>query len=185
MIRPWIGIALLGTSWLLGLNYYEVPNPWAQVAVLVLAGWMLAAGEKANPFRATRDAYPELTFAILLLFLPVIWWTPWPYRLSPLAIAAGLLLERLPYARRLCRPIAAACITGGVVLLVQVVLLTIYAAATARNHDLPGVFVKLTAGLCRLAGIDAAGDGPILVVPSMQQSYRLAISWDMVVDPAR
>ena len=72
-VRPWIGIALLGVSWLLGLDYYETASPWAQAAVLVLAAGMLAAGERANPLRATREAYPELTAAILLLLLPVAW----------------------------------------------------------------------------------------------------------------
>ena len=104
-VGPWIGIALLGVSWLLGLDYYETASPWAQAVVLVLGVWLLAAGERANPFRATREAYPELTLAILLLLLPVVWWTPWPYRLSPLAIIAGLVLERVPYARRLLRPV--------------------------------------------------------------------------------
>jgi hypothetical protein len=183
-VRPWIGIALLGVSWLLGLDYYETAGPWAQAVVLVLAAWMLAAGERANPLRAAREAYPELAVAILLLLLPVAWWTPWPYRLSPLAIIAGLVLERVTVGRRLLRPVAAACVTGGVVLLLQSVALTLYAAATARNHDLPGLLVKLLAGLCPLAGIDAAGDGPMLVVQSMRQSHRLVVSWDMVFDPA-
>ena len=156
-MRPWIGIALLGVSWLLGLDYYETASPWAQAVVLILGAWMLAAGERANPFRATREAYPELTVAILLLLLPVVWWTPWPYRLSPLAIIAGLVLERVPFARRLLRPAAAAWVAGGVILLAQAVALTLYAAVTARSHDLPGVLVKLLAGLCSLAGIDAAG----------------------------
>jgi len=182
--RPWIGIALLGISWLLGLDYYEIATPWAQAAVLILGAWMLAAAERTSPFRATREDSPELAVAILLLLLPVAWWTPWPYRLPPLAIIAGLVLERVPLGRRLLRPMAAAWVTGGVILLVQSVALTLYAAGTARNHDLPGVLVKLLAGVASLAGIDAAGDGPTLVVQSMRQSHRLAISWDMVVDPA-
>jgi hypothetical protein len=192
---------LLGISWLLGLDYYEMPSLWTQAAVLTLAAWMLAASDHgymapANPFRATREAYPELTWATLLLLLPVAWWTPWPYRLAPAAIIAGLVLERVPFARRApCvqgarRPLAAAAVgrhvlmVGGVILLAQAVALTLYAAVTARNHDLPGAFVKPLAGLCSLAGIDAAADGPMLVMQSMRQSHRLAISWDMVFDPA-
>ncbi len=125
-----------------------------------------------------------MTVAILLLLLPVACWTPWPYRLSPLAIIAGLVLERVPFARRVLRPVAAAGVAGGVILLAQSVVLTLYAAVTARSHDLPGVFVKLLAGLGWLAGIDAAADGPLLVVQSMRLPHRLAITWDMVVDPA-
>ena len=184
MIGPWIGIALLGISWLLGLDYYETASPWAQAVVLILGAWMLIAGERAASFRVTREAYPELTVAILLLLLPVAWWTPWPYRLSPLAIIAGLMLERVPFARRVLRPVAAAWVAGGVILLAQSVVLTLYAAVTARSHDLPGVFVKLFAGLSWLTGIDAAADGPLLVVQSMRLPHRLAITWDMVVDPA-
>jgi hypothetical protein len=183
-LQPWIGIALLGVSWLLGLTYYEPANPWAQAAILVLAAVMLWPGEKANPFRATREAHPGLTAAIVLLFLPVAWWSPWPYRLAVLAIIAGLLLERAPLAHRWLRPIAAVWVTGGTILLSQAVALTLYAAATARSHDLPGLFVKPLAWLCRLAGIEAAGDGPTLVVQTMRQSHRLAVSWDMVFDPA-
>ena len=153
MIRPWIGITLLGTSWLLGLDYYETASPWAQAAVLILGAWMLSTGERANPLRATRAAYPELTLAIFVLLIPVVWWSPWPYRLSPLAIIAGLLLERLPNARptttmctwcptwcptwRPLRQAAAVCITGGVILLVQAVALTFYAAATRGATTFP------------------------------------------------
>ncbi len=203
-VQPWIGIALLGISWLLGLDYYEMASPKAQAVVLILGAWMLAEGERANPVRrgwapvysregaaGRREAYPELTLAILLLLLPVAWWTPWPYRLSPLAIIAGLVLERvlrgtplLRVGRRLLRPIAAAWVMGGVILLAQAVVLSSYAAVTARNHDLPGVLVKPLAALCWLAGIDAAADGPLLVVQSARQSHRLAVSWDMVFDPA-
>jgi len=182
-IRPWIGIALLAVSWLFGLDYYELPSPWVQAALLVLGAWMLTASERTNPFHAVRESYPELTAAILLFLFPVIWWTPWPYRLAPLVIVAGLLLERTSYAPRLLRPVAAAWVVGGVVLVFQAVALTIYAALTARSHDVPALFVKALAGLCWLVGIDAAGDGPLLVMQSMRQPIRLAVTWDMVFDP--
>jgi hypothetical protein len=184
VILPWIGIALLSVFWLLGLDYYETASPWMQTVVVALSLWMLSLGERANPFRATREAYPELTAAILILFLPVAWWTPWPYRFSPLAIIVGLVLERVPVARRPLRPIAAAWVMGGVILLVQSVILTFYSARTARSHDLPASLAKAFAALCGLVGIDAAGDGPTLVMQTMRQSHRLALSWDMVLDPA-
>ena len=183
-VQPWIGIALLGISWLLGLDYYETASPWAQAVVLIVGVWMLVAGQRANPFRATPQAYPQWTLVILLLLLPVAWWTPWPYRLSSLVIIGGVLLERVPFARRLLRPVAAGWIAGGLILLLQSVVLTLYAAITARSHDLPDGMVKLLAGLCWPAGIDAAADGPMLVVQTMRQSHRLAVSWDMVFDPA-
>ena len=48
----------------------------------------------------------------------------------------------------------------------------------------PACWSSSLPGYARLAGIDAAADGPLLVVQSMRQSHRLAISWDMVFDPA-
>ena len=68
--------------------------------------------------------------------------------------------------------------------MLQAVVLNCYAAVTARSHDVPAVLVGPLAGLCRLVGIDAAADGSLLVVQSMRQSHRLAVSWDMVCDPA-
>ena len=182
-VRPWIGIALLAVSWLFGLDYYELPSTWAQAAMLALGTWMLAASERGRSLRTARESYSELTAAIVLCLLPVIWWTPWPYRIAPLAIVAGVLLERVRIAPRFLRPAAAGCVGGAAVLLLQAVALTIYGALTARSHDVPAIFVKLLAGLGWLAGIDAAGDGPLLVMQSMRQPIRLAITWDMVFDP--
>ena len=183
-LRPWIGIALLAVSWLFGLDYYELPSPWAQAVMLVLGAWMLAASERGNSLRAARNEYPELSAAIVLFLLSVIWWTPWPYRLAPLVIVAGLVLERIPFAPRVFRPVATGWIVGGTILLLQAIALTIYAAMTARCHDVPAFLVKLLSRLCWLAGIDSAGDGPLLVMQSMRQPIRLAITWDIVFDPA-
>jgi len=183
-VRPWIGIALLAASWLLGLDYYELPSPWAQAVVLVVGAWMLATSERTNPFRAVPKLCPELAAAILLCLLPVIWWTPWPYRLAPLVIVAGLLLEQAHFAQRLFRPVAAGWIVGGVILMLQAAALTVYGAVTARSHDVPACVVKFLSSLGWLAGIDSAGDGPLLVMQSMRQPIRLAITWDMVFDPA-
>jgi hypothetical protein len=182
-LRPWIGIALLAVSWLFGLDYYELPSTWMQLAMLVLGTWMLAASERVSPFRAARESLPELSIASVLLLLPVVWWTPWPYRLAPLLIVGGLLADRVPYAPRVLRPIAAAWTVGGVILLFQAVALTIYAALTARCHDVPAFLVKLLSGLCWLVGIDSAGDGPLLVMQTMRQPIRLAITWDILFDP--
>ena len=35
-----------------------------------------------------------------------------------------------------------------------------------------------------LFGIDATADGPYVVLHTMRQTHRLAITWDMVLDPA-
>jgi hypothetical protein len=183
-LRPWIGIALLAVCWLFGLNYYELPSTWAQAATLVLGAWMFVANERVHPHRAADERHPELQIATILLLLPVVWWTPWPYRVAPLLILAGLVLQRIPFAPRVLRPAAAGWIVSGVILLLQEVALSLYAALTARCHDMPSFVVKLLSGLCSLAGIDSAGAGPLLVMQSMRQPIRLAITWDIVFDPA-
>jgi hypothetical protein len=187
-VRPWIGIALLAASWLFGLDYYELPSPATQLLLVVVGAWLLAAGGAPaqrvgdDPFRAMRVEHPELA-AIVLFLLPVVWWLPWPYLLAPLMILAGVLLTRLASAPRVLRRVANAWTIGGTILMLQSAVLSIYAAVTARGHDVPALLVKLLAGLGWLAGIDAAGDGPLLVMQSMRQPIRLAITWDMVFDP--
>ena len=52
-----------------------------------------------------------------------------------------------------------------------------------RNHDLPWPAAELLAGLARLLGIDAAADGPMLVLHTLRQTHRLAVTWDLVLDP--
>ncbi len=191
-LRPWTGIALLAASWLFGLDYYELPSLATQL-LLLAGGICLISGRGApaervlgKPCCGAPNEYPGLSAAILLFLLPVICWMPWPYRLAPLVIFAGVLLEFIAVREqkgRLLRSVAAGSIIGGTVLMLQAAALTIYAAVTARCHNLPALLVKLLAALCSLAGIDSAGDGPLLVMQSMRQPIRLAITWDMVFDP--
>jgi len=42
MIRPWLALALLAGSWLVGLHYYR-PESWPTWAASVLAGTLLLA----------------------------------------------------------------------------------------------------------------------------------------------
>jgi hypothetical protein len=197
MRRAWIATALLAGSWLLGLSYYELACLPAWI-VLVAAGTLLMAGlsSPAPSGNEPRTASPPLIdAAAIVLMVPAVWFAPWPYRAAPLAIVAGLLMgaytpamqsrgfSLFPRSRGFSR-VAGAFFAAGLVLLAQGVVLRTYAAQTARNHDLPWPAAELLAGLARLVGVDAAADGPMLVVHTLRQTHRLAVTWDLVLDPA-
>ncbi|MGD0899355.1 MAG: DUF4350 domain-containing protein, partial [Thermoguttaceae bacterium] len=124
--------------------------------------------------------------AILVLMLPVAWFAPWPYRAAPAAIIAGLVLglftKAIPPGPH--RALAGGCVAAGLVLLAQGAMLRLYAAWTSGKHDLPWPAAELLAGLANLMGIDATGDGPMLVMRTLRQTHRLAVTWDLVLDPA-
>jgi len=92
---------------------------------------------------------------------------PWPYRLGPLAIIAGLLLNVAGTGHRRAalvgvpmgngtRSVPATLVTCGVILLIQAAFMAVYAAVTARDHDLPA----LADPLARLAGLLASTPRP-------------------------
>ena len=182
MMRAWIGVALLAGSWLLGLSYFELANPPAWVFVAT-AGVLLLAASAGSEDR--REAFPTATQALasIVLLLPVAWFAPWPYRLAPVLIIAGLVPALPPAGARRLKSLGTGIVTAGVVLLAQSVTLRLYAVATSRNHDMPWPVPELLAGLAGLLGIDAAADGPLVVLGTMRQPQRLAVTWELVFDP--
>ena len=95
MIRFWIGTALLAGSWLFGLDYFYPANPWAWLAAIAAAVVLLGR----------TSAVPDKPLAALhsialVLFLPAVWFAPWPYRAAPLLIVAGLGLQLVPIGKR-------------------------------------------------------------------------------------
>ena len=207
MKRAWIATTLLAGSWLLGLSYYELACLPAWI-VLVVAGTLLMAGlsgsvpagdkpptrrpadpptrRPADPLRGCPGVPRGVLQAVaIVLMLPVVWFAPWPYRAAPLAITLGLLLGLWRGGKRGQTPyLAEALLAAGLVLLAQGVVLRTYADQTARNHDLPWPAAELLACLARLVGVDAAADGPMLVMHTLRQTHRLAVTWDLVLDPA-
>jgi len=86
MIRTWIAVALLAGAWLFGLSYLEPANPWAFVATVVVAAFLLGGRLHRLPGRwATTTA--------VILLLPAVWFMPLPYKAAPLLMAAGLAVE--------------------------------------------------------------------------------------------
>lgn len=206
MMRAWIGIALLAGSWLFGLSYFDVAIPVVWIALVALGTLLLATAtaggaqdgdEKASessPTAAKAEsghlgfAFPlppsSLSLLAILLLLPVIGFATWPYRAAPLVLAVGLILLLLPIPWRWSKSLGAGVIAAGMVLLVQALVLTGYAALTSRSHDMPWPVAETFASLAGLLGIDAAADGPSLVMHSLRQPHRLAVTWDLVLDPA-
>lgn len=176
MMRFWIGTALLAGSWLLGLDYFYPANPYAWLAAVIAAVLLLGNNK---PLTASH-----LNAVAIALLLPAVWFAEWPYRATPLLIVLGLALQLLPIRKRWSNWLAGGAITAGVVMLVQALVLELYASDTAYSHDLPWPLPDLLAGVATLLGIDATADGSSIVMHSMRQTHRLAATWELLLDPA-
>lgn len=177
MIRAWIALALLGGSWLWGLDYYR-PAAFRMWSVAVVLGVLLVSGA---PLRLPRQRQSVLA---LVLLLPVAWWMPWPYRAVPVLIALGLGLCLVPIAGRWPGRIGRGAVGAGVILLVQAVAFWLYAAQTARSHDLPWPLPSLVGAALSLFGVEVAVDGSTVAIGSFRQTHRLIATWDLLLDPA-
>lgn len=177
MIRFWIATALLAGSWLLGLDYFYPANPYAWLAA-VAAGVALLGNTK-QPLAASY-----VRTATIGLLLPAVWFATWPYRAAPLLIVLGLAVPLLPSRKRWADWLAGGAVVAGIVLLVQGLVLELYAAHTAYTHELPWPFPDMLAGVATLFGIDATADGSSIVMHSMRQVHRLGATWELLLDPA-
>ncbi len=177
MIRAWLGVALLAVSWLLGWGYYFPASPVAWLVVVVAGASLLSGIVQRMPSR--RD----MAIAAVLL-MPAVWFAPWPLRAAPLLIALGLLFELLPLPRRWPVPLGRGTVAAGVVMLTQALAMWLYTQTTARSHDLPAPVAGLFAGLVRLLGTEATADGSEVVMHTVRQPHRFAVTWDSLVDPA-
>ncbi|MBM4033765.1 MAG: hypothetical protein FJ291_18560 [Planctomycetes bacterium] len=123
MTRHWLGVALLATSWLLGLSYYHQAN-WLAWAITLVVGTGLfvvraSARDVGNGLKAAlqtpgaglkaalqtpgaglkaalRTPARRTAAVALALLLPAVWLAPWPYRAALLLLALGLLQDALP-----------------------------------------------------------------------------------------
>jgi hypothetical protein len=176
-MRAWIGLALLSASWLWGLGYYQ-PGNWLIWTAMVVLGTLLWA-EKPAAIPENRQGR-----VVMAMLLPAIWFMPWPYRMAPLLIFSGLAIQLVPIPRRWPASLGFGALKAGVVLLVQSMGLLAYASFTARSHDLPQPLVWLMGAIAQLIGMESAVDGQYIVMYSFRENYRLAATWDMLLDPA-
>ena len=168
---------MLAASWLFGLGYFYPAEYGAWMASIIAAVLLMGRDSDA------RAAWSFEGLALALL-LPAAWFAPWPYRAAPLLLAGGLALRLLPVRGRWINWAAHGALATGVVLFVQALCLEIYVFHTAGSHDLPRPLPEALAGIAALLGIDAAADGPSVVLHSMRQTHRLAAVWELLLDPA-
>lgn len=203
----WIGIALLSTSWLVGLGYYHPENGPAWM-FLVLAGTALlarAGGRLPSPWQtalAALLAAPALFIAHGPLHAPVRT-APWPYWAPFLLIVFGSALHTVRWAApwrsssdepttaedgepllvRILGRMSAAAVIGGCVLLVQAVAIQGYMAITARSHDLPEPLARLLGLIARAFGIESGVYDQTVSLFSMRKTHRLGATWELFFDP--
>ncbi len=172
----WIGIAMLAGSWLFGLSYYHEADAvgWS---VCVLAGLALLSGA---PVRL--PGAPQAWGALVVL-LPVVWLSPWPHRMIPMALVAGIALRLLPYLPRWMRGLGSGALAAGAVLLAQAMVMFAYERLTARSHELPWGFPRLIAGLASLLGMDAAAANGTVSIGSMRKVFPFGATWGLFIDP--
>ena len=189
MIRLWIAVALLAGSWLLGLDYFYPAITWAWLAAVgaavVLMGTTLEPAKGADDDASEKDPRRRsLETTAMVLFLPAVWFAPWPYRAAPLLIVLGLAIRLLPVRKRWTDCLAYGAVTAGVVMLVQALAVELYTLHTAWSHELTWPLPNLLAGIATLLGIDASAEGSTIVMHSMRQTHRLGATWELLFDPA-
>jgi hypothetical protein len=167
-------------------------------AVLIVIGTALLIG------RGTRlPSWIESAIG-LAMCVPTIILMPWPYRAMPLLLATGLGLNLvLPLGRwapaggetrsrrllfsflslRWLASVAAACLLAGCILLAQCLGMLVYAARTARSHELPGLVAQLLGVVCGALGIQNGVHGSTVAVFSMRTNHLLGATWELLLDP--
>ena len=177
MKRTWISLALFSESWLFGLSYYHNAQ-YIIWALLIAAGIAILLGveiRKPTSFEAGLAA---------ILLLPVIKMAPWPYRLAPLLIFAGLVFVTIPVPRRWPRILASAFLLAGTVLAIQSIAILGYEYITSRSHELPRLISYLVYGIARIVGITSAYDGSNIAMYTQRTVHLLGATWEMFFDPA-
>ncbi len=175
-MRCWIAVALLASSWLLGLGYLEParPLPWGctlLAAVLLLSGtW----------FRLPTTG---VRWAALGLLTPPLLFVPFPYNGMVVLWWLGLAASLAPRAGAWLTRLARGCLLAATMLLPQAFALLVYESWTARSHDLPALLAQSIAALLRVVGADATIDVAMLVVRSDQTTVQLAATWELLLSP--
>ena len=85
MIRLWFAFACLAASWLFGLPLFHQPQ-WLAWALCLAAGTACCAGVPL------RTPCLPAAVATALLLAPAASVAPWPLRIVPVLLGAGLVL---------------------------------------------------------------------------------------------
>lgn len=176
MLRVWVAIAFLATSWLLGLGYYHQADPVAWVVVLGVgaAGLLRTVRTPAGRAACASSA---------LLLLPALVRADWPWRASFVFMFVGLVLVTAPIPRRWPSILGTTLLSTGVVLLAQALAMLAYEGWTARSHELPQPVARLLAATLQWVGMNAGFAGDTVAVHSMRQVHPLGATWGLFLDP--
>ncbi len=177
MKRTWISLALFSASWLFGLSYYNDAQ-WLIWSIFIATGTGLLIGVQLK-----KPTAFEVAIAAIML-LPVIKSAPWPYKIAPLFIFAGLVLVTIPIPRRWPQYLSPAFILAGSILLIQSICIFCYTYVTSRSHELPGFISYLLCGVTRTIGIPSAFNGLNLALYTQRLVHQLGTTWELFFDLA-
>ena len=194
-MRAWIALALLSASWLFGVGLYGPANLPVWMITVAAGTLLLLEGKRGqSPFvRSTRRAVPANGDCPLFppggkSGSPCCCWRRRSWRQQgPIAPDRCCWLLgwhwRVGSGRQRLKTAAAAAFTAGLVLIVQGAAVAVYVTQTARTHDAPWPAAPLLAGIMNWLGAEATADGPSLVTHTMRETHRLAVTWDLGLDP--
>lgn len=176
-MRTYVAVALLASSWLFGMGYFQPENLLVWL-VLVISGAALLSDEPI-----ALPAWDGRAIAAVAL-LPAVWWFGWPHRIVPFMLLIGLAATLVPRSNgRLAIPLRG-LLVAGLVLGVQAACLALYALVTSRGHHLPDMMAQLLCWALQLFGADSAYDGTWLTVGTTAGMQRFAPTWELLLDPA-
>ncbi len=176
MMRALVALALLSVAWMWGLEYYTLPNGWLWSMAIVASVALVAEPPRRRP--SPIDARIAAALA-----LPALWILSWPYRAIPLGLVLGLLPFAVGPAPRFLSAAGWGAVRSAVILSGQAIAIQAYSLLTARLHDLPWPCPPLVAMIARLQGAEASADGAEVAIFSTSGPQRLAVTWQLVLDP--
>ena len=204
--RGYFAIALLAASWLPGIGYFHLPDALAWSVLVAAALLLLLPGSQEGERNGdaasfaiaqkrvgsrfadtTRDVFsPDRVPMVIAAALCAIasFCLPWPYRAIALLLACGAALLALPTPVRWPRALGSACVSAGMVMLAQSIVLFAYTQFTAQSHELPEVLADAITGIAHRIGIDAAYDGQNISLATMRVNHPLGATWELLIDPA-
>src|SRR5258708_4167570 len=135
MIRFWLGLALLGGSWLFGLKYYHEAD-YLTFSILIIAASVLLSGS------LQRLPGPAESLIACFMLIPVAILAPAPYKAIPILLIAGMVLHLAPFPVRWPGLWASGAFAAGMILLCQSAGMLLYEAGTAQSHEAPPAIAK-------------------------------------------
>jgi hypothetical protein len=145
--------------------------------LIVTAAILLVAVPARVPNRVT-------SLAAMLLSAPAVLLLTTPYKPIPLLLMCGLALQFARVPRPWPRQLGQGCLAASAILLVQGLVIEAYSLLTARGHELSWLLAQAAGLVPRLLGLDATVDGSWIVFRSVEQTHRIAATWDLLFDPA-